>query len=151
VQIARSSGGLAASPLRRSLESAAAVAPNVAPHVNPLFREVFLPTAFHSGMRLRPKVWTTLARCAWYCGWSPGVESLPEALDRASRATAVLLELAAAHQSVLLTGHGLLNGFIGMRLRRAGWSGPRFRPRRYWAFAVYRLVSQQLSLPPRIP
>ena len=36
---------------------------------------------------------------------------------------------------------------IGRRLRRAGWSGPRFRTRRLWAFAEYR----QLSIPPGIP
>jgi len=138
VRIAGSSGVLAASPLRRSLESAEAVAPSVAPVVSPVFQEVFLPTEIRSGLRLPPKQWSSLARLAWYGGWSPGVESYPEARERAARAAKMLDELASAHTTVLLVGHGILNGFIGWRLRRAGWSGPWFRPRRLWSYAVYR-------------
>jgi broad specificity phosphatase PhoE len=138
VRIAQSSRVLAASPLRRSIESAELVAPGIAPQVNSLFHEVFLPTAIPSGLRLRPTVWSSLARLAWYCGWSPGVETFAAARHRASRAAVVLAELALAHESVLLVGHGIQNGLIGRRLRRAGWSGPRFRTRRLWAFAVYR-------------
>jgi broad specificity phosphatase PhoE len=142
VRIARSSRVLAASTLRRSLESAALVAPGVAPQVNPLFREVFLPTNFHSSLRLRPKVWTSLARSAWYSGWSPGVESFAEARHRASLAATVLIELASAHESVLLVGHGLMDGLIGRRLRRSGWKGPRLRPRRLWAFDVFERIDR---------
>jgi broad specificity phosphatase PhoE len=138
VRIAGSSGVLAASPLRRSLESAEAVAPGVPPVVNPLFREVFLPTEIRSGLRLPPKVWSSLARLVWYGGWSPGVESYAEARLRAARAATLLDELASAHASVLLVGHGILNGFIGRRLRQDGWSGPWFRPVRLWSYAVYR-------------
>jgi broad specificity phosphatase PhoE len=138
VRIAQSSRVLAASPLRRSIESAELVAPGLAPQVNSLFQEVFLPTAIPLGLRLRPTAWSSLARLAWYCGWSPGVETFAAARHRASRAAAVLAELASARESVLLVGHGIQNGLIGRRLRRAGWSGPRFRTRRFWAFAVYR-------------
>lgn len=146
VQIARSSRVLAASPLRRSLESAEAVAPGVVPRIEPLFQEVFLPTDIRAGLRLRPQVWTSIARSAWYGGWSPGVESFTEARHRAAWAADVLVDLALTQESVLLVGHGIMNGLIGRRLRHAGWSGPRFRPRRLWAFAVY----QQLSILPRI-
>lgn len=138
VQIARSSRVLAASTLRRSLESAALVAPGVKQQVNPLFREVFLPTDFHSGLRLPPKMWTSIARSAWYTGWSPGVESFAEARERAALAAMVLVELASAYESVLLVGHGLMDGLIGRRLRRSGWKGPRLRPRRLWSFDIFR-------------
>lgn len=151
VRVAQSSGVVAASTLRRSLESAAAVAPGAPPVVDPEYREVSLPTEIHSGVRMRPKAWTTLARIAWYCGWSPGVENLAEARDRAALAATSLIELAAAHHSVLLTGHGMFNGLIGKQLRDAGWSGPRMRPRRYWAFAMYQIDAQRLTLPSRIP
>jgi broad specificity phosphatase PhoE len=147
VRIAQSSRLLATSPLRRSRESADAVAPGVVPRVDSLFREVFLPTAIRSGLRLSPRLWSSLARAAWYGGWSPGVESFAAARRRSSLAASALLELAAIHGSVLLVGHGIMNGLIGHRLRRAGWGGPRFRTRRLWAFAEY----QQLSIPSRIP
>lgn len=135
---ARASRGIAASPLRRSLESAKLLCPEQTPVIEPLFREVYLPTAIRSGLRLRPRLWNLLARVAWYCGWSPGVESFPEARRRASAAAALLASLAQERGYLLLTGHGQMNGLIGKRLRRAGWRGPRLRPRRYWAFAVYQ-------------
>jgi broad specificity phosphatase PhoE len=141
-RIARSSRVIAASPLRRSLESAHLLAPGVAPEVRPFFQELSLPTAIHSGLRLRPTLWSSLARAAWYCGWSPRVEDFAAARARASTAANTLAALAAVEDSILLVGHGLMNGLIGIRLRRAGWRGPRFRARRLWAFSVYeRLAS----------
>ena len=137
-QLAGASRVIAASPLRRSLESAQVLAPGITPDVRPLFREVYLPTAIRSGLRLPPKLWSSLARGAWYLGWSPQVESLAGARVRASTAATILAALALAEDSVLLVGHGLMNGFIGRRLRRAGWSGPPVGTRRLWAFSVYR-------------
>jgi broad specificity phosphatase PhoE len=138
LRIARSCRLLTTSQLRRSIESAKVVAaPHLTPQVNPVFQEVSTPTEIHSGLRMPPKAWKAVARSAWYSGWSPGVESFAEARRRARLAAMILIELASAHQSVLLVGHGIFNGLIGRRLRRAGWRGPRLRPRRLWAFAVY--------------
>ena len=137
LELARESRGLAASPLRRSLESAEILCPGEAPYLEPLFREVYLPTAIRSGVRLRPRLWSLLARTGWYCGWSPGVERFSDAPRRATAAAALLVSLASQRGQLLLIGHGRMNGLIGKRLRRAGWRGPRLRPRRYWAFAVY--------------
>lgn len=128
---------VAASPLRRSLESARLLAPKRLPLVDPLFREVFLPTAIGSRLRLPPKLWVFLARSRWYAGWSPGVESHAEARARAAAATGRLLTLAARHQRVLLIAHGVMNGLIAAQLRGRGWRGPWLRPRRHWAFAQY--------------
>jgi broad specificity phosphatase PhoE len=138
VRIARSSRVLAASPLRRSLESAQAVAPGVAPRIDPLFSEVALPAGVRADLRLRPTLWSSLARLAWYFGWSPGIESYPAARERALQAATALAELAAAEETILLVGHGIMNGMIGRRLRRAGWNGPWFRARHHWALTVYR-------------
>jgi broad specificity phosphatase PhoE len=138
VGIARSSRVLASSPLRRSLESAQAVAPGGAPRVDPLFREVALPAGIRAGLRLRPTLWSSLARLTWYLGWSPDIESYTAARERAALAAAALAGLAAAEETVLLVGHGIMNGMIGRRLRRAGWNGPWVRSRHHWAFMVYR-------------
>jgi len=137
VRLAREAQVIAASPLRRSLESAQQLCPDQPPVVEPLFREVFLPTAIRSGLRLRPRLWTLLARAAWYAGWSPGVESFAEARRRAATAATLLASFAQERGSLLLIGHGQMNGLLGKRLLRAGWRGPWLRPRRYWAFAIY--------------
>src|SRR5947199_165499 len=77
---------LVASPLRRSRDSARLLAPTTSPLVDPCFREAELPSAIQSGLRLRPEMWALLARTAWFCGWSAGVESFQDARDRAAQA-----------------------------------------------------------------
>jgi broad specificity phosphatase PhoE len=134
--LVRSASCLMASPLRRSVESAHLVAPSTVPLIDEHFREPVLPSAIHSRLRLRPDVWTWLARSAWFCGWSTGVESFKAARERASRAAGILIERAEGGP-VALIGHGLMNILIAAQLRTRGWRGPRFPPPRHWAFGVY--------------
>lgn len=136
-QLARTSQVIAASSLHRSIASAKLLAPAAPLHIEPRFRELELPTAIRSGIRLRPKHWSILVRIAWCGGWSPGVESLREAWHRSAAAAAALANLATTRGPVLLAGHGLMNSLIAKRLRRAGWMGPRLPSRRNWEFGVY--------------
>lgn len=128
---------VAASPLRRSRESARLVAPSAEPLIDACFREAELPSAIRSGLRLRPDVWAWLARSAWFCGWSAGVESFRAARERATRAAAILTVEATERGGVVLVGHGLMNMLIARQLRTAGWRGPRFPSSQYWAFGLY--------------
>jgi broad specificity phosphatase PhoE len=136
-QIARAFPLIVASPLRRSRESVALLRPGYEPQVDAIYREVFRPTALHTGLRLPPAFWELLTRAAWLAGWSPGVESYRAAERRAVTAADRLVVQARDHGSVLLVGHGFMDGLIARRRRRTGWRGPRFRPRRYWAFSRY--------------
>lgn len=129
---------IVASPLRRSIESARLVAPALHPIIDECFTEPALPCALSSRLRLRPGAWTWLARSAWFCGWSAGVESFSAARARALLAGRRLVALAAEHGDVVLIGHGLMNILIAAQLRRLGWRGPRFPRPRHWAFAVYQ-------------
>lgn len=137
----RMSQCVAASPLRRSRESARLLAPSMEPLIDACFREAELPSAIRSGLRLRPDVWAWLARSAWLCGWSPGVESLRTARARAARAAAILTTEATERGAVVLVGHGLMNVLIATQLRTSGWRGPRFPSSRYWAFGTYSFPS----------
>lgn len=136
-ELVRAADAVVASPLRRSLESAALLAPTASPLVDGCFREAELPCAFRSGLRLSPNSWALLARVAWFCGWSAGVETFGGARGRARRAAEMLAAHAAARGPVVLVGHGLFNVFIAARLRAAGWKGPVLPPRSHWGFAVY--------------
>src|SRR3989442_6434751 len=78
-----------------------------------------------------------LARSAWFCGWSAGVESLKGARERASKAASLLTARAEACGAVVLVGHGLMNILIARRLRVAGWHGPRFPRAHHLAICVY--------------
>ena len=135
--LVRTADGIVASPLRRSLESARLLAPAVVPLVDACFREAELPFTIASGLRLPPIIWAGLARIAWFCGWSPGVETFRAARGRAAEAARALAVQAESRGAVVLVGHGLMNILIAARLRGAGWSGPLWLGQRHWGFAVY--------------
>ena len=126
-----------ASPLRRSLDSAHLLAPGAEPLVDARFREAELPAAFRSSLRLRPEVWAWLARAAWFCGWSAGVESCRRARQRAASAAQLLVE-HAERGAVVLVGHGLMNVLIARQLRAEGWQGPRLPSPDHWTFGIYK-------------
>jgi broad specificity phosphatase PhoE len=136
-RLSREAKCLVASPLRRSTDSARVLAPTTVPLIDPCFREAELPTAIRSGVRLRPEMWALLARTAWFCGWSAGVESFKTVRERAAKAASVLTGHAEESGAVVLVGHGLMNILIARRLRAAGWRGPRFPSPQYWTFGVY--------------
>jgi len=136
-RLSRTAQCLVTSPLRRSRDSARLLAPAMVLLIDPCFREAELPSAFRSSLLLRPEMWTWLARSAWFCGWSAGVESVKGARERAANAAAVLTGQAEACGTVVLVGHGLMNILIARRLRAAGWRGPRFPSPRHWTFGVY--------------
>jgi broad specificity phosphatase PhoE len=137
-RIARSAGGFAASPLRRSIESLHLLAPEAIPYVDPVFREVEVPGRVPSPIPLPAQIYSKISRIAWYAGWSPRVESFSEARRRARKAAETLIEILPERGALLLVGHGIRNGLIGVRLRKMGWKGPHLRPRRLWAYGVYR-------------
>jgi len=140
-RIAREAGGFAASPLPRSLQSLHLLVPDAIPFVDPVFREVEVPGSLPLPLPLPAQMYSKISRIAWYAGWSPGVESFAEARARAGKAAETLIEIAPASGTLLLVGHGIINGLIGLALRKLGWTGPHLRPRRQWAHGVYRKAS----------
>ena len=140
-RIAREAKGFAASPLRRSLESLHLLVPDAIPFVDPVFREVEVPRSVPLPLPLPGQLYSKISRIAWFAGWSPEVESFAEARERARKAAETLIEIAPASGTLLLVGHGIINGMIGLALRKMGWKGPHLRPRRQWAHGVYRQSS----------
>jgi broad specificity phosphatase PhoE len=140
-QIARSAKGFAASPLRRSLESLHLLAPDAIPFVDPVFREIELPGHVPLPIPLPAQAYSKIARIAWYAGWSPGAESFAQARRRALKAAETLVGIAPERGTLLLVGHGVMTGLIGLRLRKMGWKGPHLRARRLWAYGVYRTTA----------
>jgi len=136
-RLTRTANCVVASTLRRSRDSAQLLAPAARPLIDPCFREAELPSAFRSGLRLRPEMWAGLARSAWFCGWAAGVESFKSARERAATAAAVLTDRAKSCELIVLVGHGLMNILIGQRLRAAGWRGPLWPSPRHWSFGVF--------------
>lgn len=137
IALAQSTGIIVTSTLRRSLESAALLAPNRPVVTDALFAEAGMPLETEDGSVIRPRHWNVLGRVAWVLGWSRGRETFPAASRRAKQAATRLGQLAREHGSVLLVGHGLLNLLVQRALRKAGWSGGGWRAD-YWSYAVLR-------------
>ena len=130
---------IATSTLRRSIESAALLAPGRPVISEPDFNEAGVPTGFTSPLRLRPERWDVLARTAWFFGWSAGAESFRAATKRAEKAADKLVTLVAEQGAVTLVGHGMLNTLIGRALRQRGWSGMG-AAREYWGVLRMRRI-----------
>lgn len=129
------------SNLPRAIESLRALGREEPAPADSLFREVGLRGLPVSPIRLDPRVRASLAHFGWSFGWSHPTESALGLHRRASAASRKLSELAAAHRSVLLLGHGYFNIFIAWRLLAAGWRGPVWPTGTYWSAAVYRKSS----------
>lgn len=125
-------GCVTTSPLRRSRESAALLAPGRPVICDALFAEAGVPSTIPLSLARAPRFWTLLFRVAWYCGLSQGAESVRDARRRARRAAERLAELAREHGSVGLIGHGEINRMIARALRRMGWQGSG-SGRAYWS------------------
>jgi broad specificity phosphatase PhoE len=123
------------STLRRSVESAALLAPGRPVLSESLFVEAGMPIAMPGSLAIRPKHWDPFSRIAWMFGWSKGTESWEAARRRAKRAAERLNELAREHGSVFLVGHGMLNALIQRALRANGWSGGGWRSA-FWSYVV---------------
>lgn len=132
---------IVSSTLRRSVESAALLAPARPVLSEELFVEAGMPVAMPGRVAIRPKHWDAFARIAWILGWSRGTESWPAARRRAALAAERLSDLAREHGSVLLVGHGMLNALIQRALRARGWSGGGWRSA-YWSYVVLTLPDE---------
>lgn len=129
------------SDLKRSIESARYLKPDIETISDPLFREIELPIPFKNlmGIKLNPNIWAVLLRCLWFIGYSNGCESLNDAKARAKRASKCLVEYAKKHDVVVLVGHGFFNMLIAKELHKLGWIGKRTTSSQHWHSTSYSL------------
>ena len=135
-RVVASAGCVLASDVRRSLESAAWLAPSAHVHADSMFREAALPQSLLP-LRLPPGFCVVVSRIAWWLGWARADEDLPMTRQRAARAADRLCELAEQHQSVAVVGHGMFNRFLARQLTTRGWRGPAFLPSAHWSCAAF--------------
>lgn len=137
LNLARQADHVLCSPLPRSLTSAAALGISTPHTCDPAFRELDMPHADWRSPVLPVGLWSVLFRLAWMAGYGRHAESFAAAKARAASCADTLRQLAAAHGSVLVVGHGALNLLIARALRRTGWQTTDSAPRRYWQYAIF--------------
>lgn len=129
------------SDLKRAIESAKFLNPNIQPISDSLFRETELPIPLSKlwGLKLYSSIWTVILRCLWFCGYSNGCESLKDAKRRAEKASKFLAKYANEHKYVVLVGHGFFNMLIGRELKEMGWNGNKKTSSTHWNSTTYSL------------
>lgn len=108
------------SSLRRAIESLELAAGRKPDEVFDDLVEAPLPSP-PIPLKLRPKSWGTWSRIVWCIGWSDGMESRPQARQRANRMAKKLEESAAGGKVVYVSGHGWFNRMIKGSLMARGW------------------------------
>lgn len=113
------------SDLKRAIESAKFLNPNLQIISDSLFRETELPIPLAKlwELKLNASIWAVILRYLWFCGYSNGCESLKDAKRRAEKASKLLVKYANEHKNVVLVGHGFFNMLIGKELKKMGWNG----------------------------
>ena len=137
-ELGRAAAFALSSDLPRAVESLRMLDRRDSPPGERLFREVALRGLPLVPFRLDPSRRAALERFGWRFGWSYPTENPLALRKRARAASERLSDLAAAHGSVLLLGHGYFNTLIAWHLLAAGWVGPLWPTGRYWSAAVYR-------------
>lgn len=129
------------SDLRRSIESAKILNPNIKAISLPLFRETELsvPPKEFWGLKLSPSIWTVILRCLWWSGYSRQCKSLSNAKQRAKEASGLLVKYAKEQETVGLVGHGFFNLVIAKELQKKVGKGRKKTSSRHWNCTTYSL------------
>lgn len=131
------------SDLKRSIESAKLLKPNIKANAYPLFRETELPVPSTSlwGIKLKPSLWSIILRSLWFHGYANRCESFSNAKQRVKKAAEELVDYAQEHNSVVFVGHGFINLLIAKELQKIGWRGKRKTSSKHWNCTTYSLLN----------
>jgi len=127
------------SDLLRSIESGRALGFGKPTISDGMFREAGLPYGNATFLKMPTYVWAVMFRMVWAFGFKANGESVQAFRERTRNAANRLISLAHEHGSVLLVGHGLINGYIARELLSAGWRGPGKTMIRHWGHTAYTL------------
>lgn len=104
------------------------------PHHDVLIEAPLPPPNLPSWIRLSPKTWGFITRVLWwYLNQHHGEENRYQAEARADRAAAMLIDLAAKGDTVVVLAHGFFNHLIGRSLKKLGWKLVESEGYKYWS------------------
>jgi len=90
--------------------------------------------------KLSANRWLLINRLSWLLGFHGKVESFSIAKKRAKNMALELHKLAINHRRVAVFGHGLINHFIALELKKLNWQ-PSITSKGYWGSTQLQLVA----------
>ena len=135
MRFVQSCGSLVSSTRLRAIESAKALAGERQFDSHDLLIEAPLPPPnFPNWVKLSPSMWGFWARVWWwFFNHHEGQENRSAAEQRADRAAAMLIGLAASGEDVVVLAHGFFNFMIGRSLKKLGWRLVESEGYLYWS------------------
>ena len=134
----KAAGYVISSDLPRAVQSVEELQGHDKLLIDSSFRESSLPYFISNWPRLSLFTYFLLFRLAWLLGFSSNGESIRDARKRAASNASKLLDLARAHGSVVLLGHGIMNRLIARELKRSGMVCSEQSKEKYWSYAVFQ-------------
>jgi broad specificity phosphatase PhoE len=130
-----SCGALVSSTRLRSIESAQALAKDrIFDRHDMLIEAPLPPPNWPRWIRMSPSMWGFFARLWWwFFDHHEGQETRSQAEERADRAAAMLIGLAAGGENVVVLAHGFFNFMVGRSLRKLGWKLVKSEGYKYWS------------------
>ncbi|HEX7946367.1 MAG TPA: histidine phosphatase family protein [Phenylobacterium sp.] len=137
----RECGVLVSSTRLRAIQSARTlVGDREFAHHEVLIEAPLPPPNLPSWIKLSPKIWGFVTRVLWwYLDQHHGEEDRHQAEARADRAAALLIDLSANGDTVVVLAHGFFNHLIGRALRKRGWNLVESEGYRYWSIRRFKL------------
>ncbi len=128
-------GAVVSSTRLRAIQSARTmVGEREFPHHEILIEAPLPPPNFPGWLKLSPKLWGFIARVWWwFFNHHEGQETRAQAEERADRAAALLIGLAAGGENVVVLAHGFFNHLIGRSLKKLGWRLVESEGYKYWS------------------
>lgn len=133
------------STLRRAVETAHLASGDMPDKQMEELVEAALPSPPLGPVKLTPRIWGTLARIVWWCGYSSNMESVGQARERAKLAAQLLSEQAEGGKLVFVAAHGWFNRMIGSQLKREGWLCTQDQGDLHWCYRFYERPSRPQS------
>lgn len=130
------------SDLKRAVDSAQLIVKNKVIMRNPVFREFELPDSKKKYPKFTPGIWSVIFRILWFIGYSNKSEDFTDAKKRIKLSAEKLTDMADKHSEIVMVGHGLMNKFIGMELKKTGWKKTGKRGKGYWCYSEYFKVEK---------
>ncbi len=125
------------SDLKRSYKSASIINSRTAVIKNPVFREFELPESKRKLPAFTPRIWSVIFRVLWFVGYSKNSENFNDSKKRIKESVEILNGIALKFNDIALVGHGLINKFIGMELKKNGWKKISGAGKGFWSHSEY--------------
>ncbi len=109
---------------------------HVEAEISELLNESELP---HPKTLIFPLSWSCLlgmCRVGWFFGYRSNAPGLTRDLERAEKATSLLIERANQYHNVYIIGHGIMNRLIVRELKKRDWHSQSRTGNGYWSRTV---------------